>query len=197
MNNAEKILLKMKTNNGIITTSEVEQMGIARKTLSRMVEKGVIERECHGLYTLPNSWGDEYYNLIFSTKNAVFSHATALYLHGLSDRVPLTYEITVRNNYNAVLKNKDNVELYYVSSKIFELGKVEIKSPQGKFIPVYDMERCLCDLLKYRDKQDIEIIKYAFKEYVKLSKKNIYKLLEYAKILKVEKEVNLYLEILL
>jgi len=39
MNNKEKILTKMKTNNGIITTNEVEQMGIARKTLTRMLKK--------------------------------------------------------------------------------------------------------------------------------------------------------------
>ncbi len=79
MNNEEKILKEMQKNNGMITTNEVEQMGIARKTLTRLLEKGLIERESQGLYVLPNSWGDEYYNLIFSSKNVVFSHATALF----------------------------------------------------------------------------------------------------------------------
>lgn len=197
MNNEEKILKEMKKNNGTITTNEVEQMKIARKTLTRMLEKGLIERESQGLYVLPNSWGDEYYNLIFSSKNAVFSHATALFMYGLSERVPLIYEITVINGYNASLRNKDNVELYFVNKDIFELGKTEIQSPQGKIVPVYDIERCLCDVIKYKDKQDIEIIKYAFKNYVKSSKKDIYKLMEYAKKLKVEDEVNAYLEVLL
>ena len=64
----------------------MEQMGIARKTLTRLLEKGLIERESQGLYVLPNSWGDEYYNLIFSSKNVVFSHATALFLN-ISHRV--------------------------------------------------------------------------------------------------------------
>ena len=58
MNNEEKILNEMKKNNGMITTKEVERMGIARKTLTRMLEKGLIERENQGLYVLPNSWGD-------------------------------------------------------------------------------------------------------------------------------------------
>lgn len=197
MNNEEKILNEMKKNNGIITTNEVEQMGIARKTLVRMLEKGIIERENQGLYVLPDSWGDEYYNLIFSTKSAVFSHATALFLHGLSERVPLTYEITVINGYNASLKTRENVRLYSVSKDIFELGKTEIQSPQGKSIPVYDIERSLCDIIKNKESQDIEIIKYAYKIYVKSPNKNIYKLMEYAKKLKVEREVNLYLEVLL
>ena len=197
MNNEEKILKEMQKNNGMITTNEVEQMGIARKTLTRLLEKGLIERESQGLYVLPNSWGDEYYNLIFSSKNVVFSHATALFLHGLSERVPLIYEITVIKGYNASLKSRENVELYFVNKDIFELGKIEIESPQGKIVPIYDIERTLCDMLKSKQNQDIEIIKYAFKTYVKSSKKDIYKLIEYAKKLKVDKEVNTYLEVLL
>ncbi len=197
MNNEEKILNEMKINNGTITTNEVEQMNIARKTLTRLLKKGFIEREKQGLYVLPNSWGDEYYNLIFSSKNAVFSHATALFLHGLSERVPLIYEVTVINGYNASLKNNNNVELYFVNKELFELGKTQIQSPQGKIVSVYDIERCLCDVLKYKDRQDIEIIKYAFKSYVKSPKKDIHKLMEYAKKLKVEEEVNSYLEVLL
>lgn len=197
MNNEEKILSEMQKNNGMITTNDVEQMGIARKTLTRMLEKGLIERESQGLYVLPNSWGDEYYNLIFSSKNAVFSHATALFLHGLSERVPLIYEITVINGYNASLKTRENVELYFVTKDIFKLGKIEIESPQGKIVPVYDIERTLCDILKSKQNQDIEIIKFAFKTYVKSPKKDIYKLIEYAKKLKVDEEVNTYLEVLL
>ena len=197
MNNEEKILKEMQKNNGMITTNEVEQMGIARKTLTRLLEKGLIERESQGLYVLPNSWGDEYYNLIFSSKNVVFSHATALFLHGLSERVPLIYEITVINGYNASLKSRENVELYFVNKDIFELGKIEIESPQGKIVPIYDIERTLCDMLKSKQNQDIEIIKYAFKTYVKSSKKDIYKLIEYAKKLKVDEEINTYLEVLL
>ena len=49
MNNEEKILSEMQKNNGMITTNDVEQMGIARKTLTRMLEKGLIERESQGL----------------------------------------------------------------------------------------------------------------------------------------------------
>ena len=191
------VLKKMEENNGTITNSEARQIGIPRYVLIRMAKKGLIERVTHGLYILPSTWGDEYYNLIFSSKNVVFSHATALYLHNLSERVPLIYEITALKGYNASLKNKDNVELYIVSKELFELGKTEIRSPQGKIVPVYDIERCLCDIVKDKENQDIEIIKYAYNAYVKYPKKNIYKLIEYAKKLKVEDEINSYLEVLL
>ena len=107
MKNEMIVLKKMEENNGTITNSEARQIGIPRYVLIRMAKKGLIERVTHGLYILPSTWGDEYYNLIFSSKNVVFSHATALYLHNLSERVPLIYEITALKGYNASLKNKD------------------------------------------------------------------------------------------
>lgn len=39
MNSEQKIINKMKENNGIITTCEVEKMMIKRRILSRLVEK--------------------------------------------------------------------------------------------------------------------------------------------------------------
>ena len=30
---------------------------------------------------------------------------------------------------------------------LYELGKTEIKSPQGNLIPVYDIERTICDII--------------------------------------------------
>ena len=50
--------------------------------------------------------------------------------------------------YNASLKSRENVELYFVNKDIFELGKIEIESPQGKIVPIYDIERTLCDMFK-------------------------------------------------
>ena len=52
-------------------------------------------------------------------------------------------------------------------------------------------------MLKSKQNQDIEIIKYAFTTYVKSPKKDIYKLMKYAKKLKVDEEINTYLEVLL
>ena len=197
MTQIEIVLERMKENSGIITSREAEQLGINRKTLVRMVNKGLIERKKRGLYILPTTWGDEYYNLIFSSNFAIFSHATALYLLGFSERVPLNYDITVPYGYHASLQQEKNVNLYYVSKEILNLGKIKIISPQGKEIFVYNVERCLCDMIRDKNNQDVEIIKYAFQTYVISKNRNFHKLMDYAKKLKIEEEINKYIEILL
>lgn len=197
MSKEEQILNLIKVNNGVITSKEVSKHGINRIFLTRLVKSGKIERVKNGLYVLPNTWGDEYFNLIYGI-NAIFSYDTALYFLGLCETVPSIYHITVCRGYNGKLNHVDNVKLHFVKKEIFELGKIEIKSPQGQIITCYNAERCICDLLKNKDKEDLETVKYAITAYLRDKKnRDLPKLVEYSKRLNVEDEVNRYLEVLM
>ena len=181
MNNTDYILNLAKKNKGIITTKEVVDNNIKKTYLSRLVSCGKLERIKKGLYVLPSSWGE-----------------TALYFLGLCESVPSTYHIAVKRGYNASLKKIEKVKLHYINPNLFELGIIEIKSPQGQIIKCYNAERCICDMLKNKNNHDIETIKYAITTYLKdKNKRNLPLLIEYSKKLKVEKEINAYLEVLI
>lgn len=197
MNNTDYILNLAKKNKGIITTKEVVDNNIKKTYLSRLVSCGKLERIKKGLYVLPSSWGDEYFNLVYKN-NAIFCDETALYFLGLCESVPSTYHIAVKRGYNASLKKIEKVKLHYINPNLFELGIIEIKSPQGQIIKCYNAERCICDMLKNKNSHDIETIKYAITTYLKdKNKRNLPLLIEYSKKLKVEKEINAYLEVLI
>lgn len=197
--NEKKILDLMNSNNGLITSKQIKDLDIPRVTLSRMVEKKLIEREKRGLYVLPSSWGDEYYNLLFPISDTIFSYGTSLYLLGLSERVPLIYDVTVPVGFNIEsIRKNEKIKLHYVKKELFDLGKTEVKSPQGQMVNCYDAERCICDMIKDKEKEDLEILKYAIKEYLSDKKlKNIIKLNDYAEKLGIERELRSYLEVLL
>lgn len=197
MSKEEQILKLIEDNNGIITTKKIAKNDINRVFLTRLVNKGKLERVKNGLYVLPSTWGDEYFNLTYGN-NAVFSYETALYFLNLCETVPSTYHITVNRGYNGSLKKCNNVKLHYVKNEIFGIGRMTIKSPQGQNILCYNAERCICDLLRDKDNQDIEIIKYAITEYLNNKKeRDIPKLMEYAKKFNVEDDINKYLEVLM
>ena len=197
MSKEEQILNLIKVNNGVITSKEISKHGINWIFLTRLVKSGKIERVKNGLYVLPNTWGDEYFNLIYGI-NAIFSYDTALYFLGLCETVPSIYHITVCRGYNGKLNHEGNVKLHFVKKEIFELGKIDIKSPQGQIITCYNAERCICDLLKNIAKEDLETVKYAITEYLRdKQNRNLPKLVEYSKRLNVEDEVNRYLEVLM
>ena len=197
MTSYDKILKMIESNNGYITTKEIVSKEIDRMFLINMVKKGMLVRISRGYYGLPSYIEDEYYKLLSKSKNARFSMATALYLHNLSDRTPLIYNITVPYGYSGSLQKEKNVVLNFVKKEILDLGVIEMTSPFGMKIKVYDIERTICDIIKNKNKIDAEIFSKALKEYARSKNKNLTKLTKYAKTMNIENKVREYMEVLL
>ena len=197
MNNYDKILDYTKKNNGYITTKEAESLEINSTFLSNLVNEKKLERVGVGIYKLPEYPIDNFYILSKSSKNMCYSHATSLYLHNMSDRIPLVYDITVPYNYSGNLLDNENVSLRYVKDDIFKLGMTDIKTINNLTVKCYDLERTLCDIIKDKNRMDKEIYSRGIKEYARNKNKDIFKLVKYAKKLNIEDEVVHLMEVLL
>lgn len=197
MNNYEKIINLSKESNGYVSIKVIRANNINHKFLYDLVKKGDFEKVSKGLYILKDEFVDEYYKIHYASKYVVYSHATALYFYGLSDRVPLVIDITVPYFYNGSLQKNKNVNLKYVKREIWQLGINEIETPFGNKVKAYDVERTICDIIKNKDEVDIEIFTKALNRYVNLDEKDINKLIKYAKVLKIEDKVREYMEVLL
>lgn len=197
MDNKDKIISLTEKNNGYIKTNEILENGIPKIYLTQLVEDGKLVRVSRGLYMFPDCFKDEYYMFQITNSSAIFSLETALYLHNYSDRVPTIYNITVPQNYGGNLRKEKNVNLLYVKKEFHSIGIVEIESPLGQKIKVYDLERTICDIIKFKNKIEPEIFSKALKEYTRSKTKNLNNLIIYARKLKVEDEVRKYLEVLL
>ena len=193
----ERIQAVAEKNNGFIKTAQVEQLGISRPMLRKYTEAGKLEQVCKGLYILASDIADEYALLQARSKFAVFSYGTALFLWGLSDRTPHTYDITVPRGTNISLLKRDNPNLrcHYVQSDTYENGISETASPQGATVRLYDKERCICDLIRDKNQIDMQLYSQAIKDYFK-TKPNIRKLLKYGKLFGIEEKIRTYMEVL-
>ena len=186
--NIEIIKELMKKNKGYITSKELDMFDLHRMYLSIMQDKGIIKKVAPGIYIDVNIKKDNYYIFCLSMPNAIFSHMTALYFHGLSTKSPnCVYDITVKKSYNSTHLRKHNV--FYVNNDIYELGLTEIETPMGNKIKVYDIERCICDIIRSKKRMDNENIKYSLREYIKRKDKDLVKLSKYADKMGIKKEV--------
>lgn len=184
----------IKRNNGYVTSKLVSALGIHRMYLKIMLERGQIKKVGNGIYTGLNTKPD--YLFILSQENArlVYSHMTSLYLHGIAAKPKNDkYDISVPSKYHNTRLNNNNV--YYVNEKNYNLGVVEVTTTQGNVVTAYDVERSICDIIKFKDNYDIEDIKSCIKKYLKSEKKDLNKLFNYASILGV-KDIKLYIELL-
>ena len=186
----EKLTIEelMKKNNGYITSKELDMFGIHRMYLSIMQEKGIIEKVASGIYIDFNKVIDNYYVFGLSMPNVIFSHMTALYFHGLSTKAPNgVYDITVKRSYSSVHLRKHNV--FYVDNDIYKLGLIEIETPMGNKVKAYDVERCICDIIRSKNRMDLELIKHSVREYIKRKDKDLVRLSLYAEKLGIKEVV--------
>lgn len=194
--NEDKIRKIIEKNNGIITAKEVSDNKIDSWYLTNMVQKGELERVARGVYLDSNFENyDELYFFQLQNKACIYSYQTALYLHKLTDRLPFTNEVTVKQGYNA-WRIKDYTIVHQVKKEWYELGQVEIKTDMGNPVYAYDMERTICDLVRDRKNQDIEIFSKAWNLYIKKDSKNIWKLRKYAKAFGIAQQIEEILEVI-
>ena len=197
MKNKELIMQMVRENKGTITAGKVSACGLWRGSLKHLADKGILERTSRGVYILPEIWEDEIFNLQIRFKKGIFSKETSLFLHGFTDRTPHRYHMTFPINYNTTALKLENVIFDRVKNDLYEIGVADVKTPAGNIVRAYGIERTLCDILKGRSHTDIQIISEAFKRYSRSEEKNIPLISKYAKLLKVEKKVRSYLEVLL
>ena len=182
--------------NGVIYSSKISELGIRRSALTELVEAGELIRCSRGVYMPADEWEDDYYLLQKRYSQGIFSHGTALYLLGFSERVPLTFHMSFPHNYNSTSLKNENVIVTRVVAKNYELGASSTKTPSGNEVRLYDVERCLCDIVKGKE-QDLQLVQYAMRKYVSSKDKDVNKLMKYASQLRVEKKIRRYMEVLL
>ncbi len=155
-----------------------------------------MEKAANGIYNLEGVWQDELF--ILQTRNhlIIYSGETALYLHGLTDREYSRVCFTVPVGYNASHIKNIEKEVHYVQRDIYDLGVTMVESMSGNLVRTYDMERCICDLIKYRSHYEVETFQAAMKGYMSHKKKNLSRLVGYADKLGLRDEVMKYVEVM-
>lgn len=189
----EKYREIIEKNNGIIFANKLESYNMDRHILRKLVESGLLVKIEHGIYASPDKNVNEFWLLGEKYKNGIFSHNTALYFYGMTDRTPLKIDMTFPSN-NRV-KN-DLLDVHYIKKEYHDIGLTKLKLQDNSVIRVYDVERTICDIIRDRNKIDLQIFNTAMNEYMKRKDKNFIILAEYAKMFKIEKILKQYMEVL-
>lgn len=196
MKKYEKIINFIKENNNIITTKEFLELGFSKTLLTKLVKTGLLERRQRGIYILNDTIQDDLYLLMLNSDKLVFSHDTALFLNGISDRTPFIHTITVPSYAHIPPSISNECECFYIKLELYEIGLIEKQTTFGNIVRCYDAERTICDLLRSRNRCDEETVVSAIKNYVKYEKKDFNKLMQYAEVFKVKGDLKKYMEVL-
>lgn len=175
----------------VMRTAELDSYKIYYADIQQLLNEGFVEKIKQGYYHWTESYGEQEIKIINRLfPDAVLCMETALFYYQYSDRNPSEWNITIDKNASRGRTNIDYpfVKAYRVESALVPLG--EIKGCINCVdVRIYNRDRTICDVLRNMSKMDKEIFNKAIQGYVKDPKKNIPNLMEYAKILRVQKRV--------
>ena len=186
-----------KNSNGMLKLAEAMKSGISKPTFYEYIKARELYKAAPGIYLAEDDWQDSMYLFHLRFRQAIFSHEAALFLHDLAEREPDQYAVTVVTGYNPSKMKELGLQVYTIKQDLHQVGLSSLSTPFGNQVPVYNMERTICDILRSRNRLEIQTIQVALKQYVLRRDKNLQQLMRYAKLFRVETVLRRYLEVLL
>ena len=189
----DKLKKAFEQNHGVLKTSELNELGLDSRKINKLIEDGVIEKIKYGYYILSNSIPDEKVVISKLFPEAVIFLESALYYYGYTERVPNKWQIAVEKHSNPdKFKNEFlHIEPFFIVKKFYDIGISEIKINNLK-INIYDLDKTICDVLRYEKKLDNEVFTNAIKKYVADENKDVNNLVKYSKELNIYNKMQTY-----
>jgi len=187
----------LSQNGGTVTTAQANHIGISNERLRLLVKSGDLERATFGVYVSHDTFIDKMYATQLRRQKIIYSHETALFLHDLTDRDPISYTVTVPTGYNATRLRASGLTIFTIKRELIDVGVTRLSTVFGNEVAVYDLERTICDCLRSRSQMDIAVVTDAVKRYARRKEKNLYSLMQMAEVFKVTKPLRSYMEVLL
>jgi predicted transcriptional regulator of viral defense system len=190
------IIKRFEKNGGFFRS--VEKLTRSEKyQLKVLLEQGKIFRIKRGLYRLkdhPNAHQEsEVANIV---PGGIICMYTAWAHYNLTTHISSEYHIAQPKSIKIRVPDYPPIKVYYWNEENFELGLTFVKI-DGTLVRIYDLERSVCDAVKFRNKVGTEVLSEIMKNYIRKKDKNLDKLFKYASKLRISKTLNQYLQVML
>jgi predicted transcriptional regulator of viral defense system len=195
----ERALHTIRSNGGIIRTSDAIRSGIQPRTLYRLRDTGVIEMVSRGVYRLADLPEPALPDLlIVATRlpKAVVCLTSALALHELTDEIPHYVHIALPRKTEQPRLDHPPLRVVRLSPSCYEAGIERLRS-DGVDLKVYSPAKTVADCFKFRNQIGLETALKALKALRKRRGFDVEELLAFARVCRVERVLHPYLEAIL
>ena len=186
------IIETLQKQGGFMTTSEVKSRGVYEH-LRRATADGTLMRIRQGVYVETSALANNMIDVQRIVPNGVLCLYSAFAHYELSTHVPAATCIAIDAKRKVRLPEYPPIDLYYWKKENLDFGVVE-KEISGYMVLITDMERTVCDAVKYRNKIGLDVCGEVIDSYLKNENRNITLLHEYAGRLRVRNTLTKYLE---
>jgi predicted transcriptional regulator of viral defense system len=189
-------ILEMVEQAGVLRPRDLDAHGIPRIYLSRLCERGILQRVGRGLYVLSNADVSEHHTLAEAGKrvpHGVVCLLSALRFHGLTTQAPFEVWLAIGSKVWRPQVDYPRLRFVRFSARALEAG-VEEHSIEGVIVRVYNPAKTVADCFKYRNKIGLDVALEALRDCRRQRICTNDKLWHYAKICRVANIMRPYME---
>ncbi len=186
----EKIVKYIEKNGGFARMKDLREEGFQTRDISVLVKDGVIEKVKPGIYRLADYgfFEDKNVSLLSvcnAIPNAVICLISALDHYELTLFNPSEIYYAIPNSERVKKIDYPPVKPFFFRDRFYNPGIERIKTKYGE-IRIYNKEKTVCDMFRYRNKLGEDTAYEALKNYLKLKDANLLKLKKYSEICQVK-----------
>jgi len=190
----KELLQIFKSNKGYLSSGELTSRTM-RNQLQKLMEQGKASRLKGGVYCLNEEIAKRQ---MIDVERIVPDGVLCLYSawshYQLSLTIPNAIHLAIEKSRKISLPNHPKIMLTYLKKEYYEMG-IETINIEGFKVKIYDIEKCVCDAVKYRNKVGMELTSEILKNYIALKTRNIDKLVKYARAMRIYTTLKMYLEV--
>ena len=191
-------ILRLVRRRSVLRPRDLDERGLPRMALMRLVKMGRIQRLGRGLYALRSHAMTEHHGLAIVSASApggVVCLLSALRFHDVTTQNPFEVWLAVARRAWAPRIEYPPLRVFRFSEVAFTSG-VETHVIEGQRVHVYSLAKTVADLFKYRNKVGIDVAVEALREALRRKKVSPAQIDPYARICRVQRVMRPYLEAL-
>lgn len=155
-------------------------------------KQGDLVRIKRGVYAKEIDLADTMIDIEAIVPDGILCMFSAWEYYGLTTQIPQQFDIAIKRGRKVILPKYPTIKLHNLSDTVLNLG-VTTATISGYKVKIFDLEKCVCDAVKFRNKIGMDVCIEIIKNYLKRKDRNISKLTKYAQTLRVAKILDIYL----
>ncbi len=185
----------LETHAGIIRTADFQRAGLHNSYISALLNEGSIVRVKPGLYIASETQtASGYFEIQLALPGAVICLGSALAHYDLSTYEPPSIQVALPRGNRTRVPEFPPVRRFFFGERRHSLG-VATETIDGQTFKVYDREKTMCDVIRFRRTLGQDVVNEALRNYLTAAVVNVDLLLRYARILQEEGPVRTHLRI--
>ncbi len=158
---------------GPFRARDLDELGVPRAYLRRLVDRGLLERAARGLYTAVDAPITELHSLvevIARVPQASICLLSALQVHAMTTEVPHAVWVLIRTHAHAPVLSSPKLKVIRAGGAALTHG-VELRVVEGLSMRLTTPAKTVADCFRYRRHVGLEVALSALREYLKRSRK--------------------------